>query len=212
MPHKRNPQLADDCITISAQIRALAPLALEGMLHDHEVDGAHSAMVDEALARACMLTGDLLTRLHIILDGLRLHEDRLGSNLRLTGGLISSEAVMLALGEAVGRQTAHQIVYELATATRQGVPFGEALAADPRVTSRLSADRIAALLDPRSHVGCSADLSRTAARRAHVLAEGLFALSPQPTPACPPVSNPLRRGAEDVGAAYQIDRQVTPER
>ena len=175
MPHKRNPQLADDCVTISARIRALAPLALEGMLHDHEVDGGHSAMVDEALEHACILTGDLLTRLRTILGGLRLHEDRMGSNLRLTGGLISSEAVMLALGEAVGRQTAHQIVYELAMSAGQDVPFGEALAADPRVTSHLSADRIATLLDPRNHVGCSADLARTAARRAHVLAGRLLA-------------------------------------
>jgi 3-carboxy-cis,cis-muconate cycloisomerase len=52
MPHKRNPQLSDDCITIGAQLRALVPLALEGMLHDHEVDGAHSAMIDDALERA----------------------------------------------------------------------------------------------------------------------------------------------------------------
>lgn len=88
MPHKRNPQLADDCITISAQIRALVPLALEGMLHDHEVDGAHTAMMDDAIERACVLTGDLLTRLHVILDGLELHEQRMRANLDLTGGLI----------------------------------------------------------------------------------------------------------------------------
>ena len=36
MPRKRNPQLSDDCITIGAQLRALVPLALEGMPHDHE--------------------------------------------------------------------------------------------------------------------------------------------------------------------------------
>jgi adenylosuccinate lyase len=63
MPHKRNPQLSDDCITIGARLRALVPLALEGMLHDHEVDGAHSAMMEDALQQACELSGDLLARL-----------------------------------------------------------------------------------------------------------------------------------------------------
>ena len=72
MPHKRNPQLSDDCITIGAQLRALVPLALEGMLHDHEVDGAHSAMLDDALERACVLAGDLLVRLEVIVPGLEV--------------------------------------------------------------------------------------------------------------------------------------------
>jgi adenylosuccinate lyase len=103
MPHKRNPQLADDCVTISAQIRSSVPLALEGMLHDHEVDGAHTAMTDDAVQRVCILTGDLLTRLVRVLSGLELDEARMRANLELTDGLISSERVMLALGATIGR-------------------------------------------------------------------------------------------------------------
>ena len=105
MPHKRNPQLSDDCITIGAQLRALVPLALEGMLHDHENDGAHSAMLDDALQRACALTGDLLVRLEVILSGLVVDPARMRANLDLTGGMISSEAVMLGLGRSIGRKS-----------------------------------------------------------------------------------------------------------
>ena len=114
MPHKRNPQLSDDCITIGAQLRALVPLALEGMLHDHEIDGAHSAMLDDALQRACVLTGDLLVRLEVILSGLVVDPARMRANLDLPGGMISSEAVMLGLGRAIGRQIAHEVVYDAA--------------------------------------------------------------------------------------------------
>src|SRR5580704_14203788 len=98
MPHKRNPQLSDDCITIGAQLRALVPLALEGMLHDHEVDGAHSAMLDDALERTCVLAGDLLVRLEVIVSGLEVDPARMRANLSLSGGMISSEAVMLGPG------------------------------------------------------------------------------------------------------------------
>ena len=103
MPHKRNPQLSDDCITIGAQLRALVPLALEGVLHDHEVDGAHSAMLDDALERACVLAGDLLVRLEVIVSGLEVDPARMRANLTLSDGMISSEAVMLELGQAIGQ-------------------------------------------------------------------------------------------------------------
>src|SRR5579859_2866013 len=100
MPHKRNPQLSDDCITIGAQLRTLVPLALEGMQHDHEVDGGHAAMLDDALERSCVLTGDLLARLEIIVSGLHVDPARMRANLALSGGATGSEEVMLELGRS----------------------------------------------------------------------------------------------------------------
>ncbi len=166
MPQKRNPQLSMDVVTISAQIRACVPLALEGMLHSHEVDGAHTAMTDDAVRRACVLTADMLARLHLVLGGLDLHADRMLANLSLTGGLINSEAVMLGLGRALGRQRAHAIVHEAAEVARMsGVPFSDVLAGDPRIREHLTEAQISVLLDPTTHVGCASDLARAAANR-----------------------------------------------
>jgi 3-carboxy-cis,cis-muconate cycloisomerase len=163
MPHKRNPQLSDDCITIGAQLRALVPLALESMQHDHEVDGAHSAMLDDALERACVLTGDLLVRLEVILSGLEVDPARMRANLALSGGMINSEEVMLQLGRAIGRQAAHEVVYD--AARTGGRTFADALKSDPRVTAHLDAAAIDRLLDPARHTGLSARISRAAAER-----------------------------------------------
>jgi 3-carboxy-cis,cis-muconate cycloisomerase len=176
MPHKRNPQLSDDCITIGAQLRAVVPLALEGMLHDHENDGAHSAMLDDAVQRACELTGDLLVRLEVIVSGLEVDPDRMRANLDLTGGLISSEAIMLELGRAIGRPRAHEVVYDAARAP--GTTFAEALTSDPRVTAHLDAATMDSLLDPARHTGWSADLARAAARRARATAASITGESP----------------------------------
>jgi Adenylosuccinate lyase len=52
MPQKRNPKLCREIISISAQTRALVPLALEAMSHAHEVDGARTNMMDEALEQS----------------------------------------------------------------------------------------------------------------------------------------------------------------
>lgn len=164
MPHKRNPQLCQDMIAIGAEIRALVPLALESMIQDHEVDGASTDMLSSALSRACVLTGDLLERGHLVLAGLELHPGRMRDNLDLTQGLIMSESVMLALGAAIGRQEAHDVVYEATHGNERD--FADALAADPRIAAHLDAEEIHALLDPATHIGLSAQLARQAARTA----------------------------------------------
>jgi len=173
MPHKRNPQLADDCLALSAEIRALVPLALEGMLRDHEVDGAHSDMTDTAVHRACLATGALLIRLVTITSDLSLHPDRMRANLELTGGLLASERVMLTLGHDVGRQRAHELVHEAAIATSTTTTFLDALSADTRITEHLTRDQLADLLRPEQGLGLSNQLAREAARTATDLAHQL---------------------------------------
>ncbi len=78
-----------------------------------------------------------------------------------------AEAVMLQLGAAMGRQHAHDVVYDAAQAAFvEGRSFAALLAADKRVTAHLDADAIAALLDPTAYTGLCADMARTAATRA----------------------------------------------
>jgi len=49
MPRKRNPKKSAAALALSAQMRAFIPLALEAMIHGHEVEGARTAMMDAAL-------------------------------------------------------------------------------------------------------------------------------------------------------------------
>jgi adenylosuccinate lyase len=171
MPHKRNPQLSQDVIAITAQIRALVPAALEVMQQEHEGDGAGTAAMDEVLARGCTLSGDALTRLVVILRGLELDAARMRRNLELTDGLISSEAVMMALADVIGRQRAHDVV---ATAVRiagsGGRSFAAVIAADPRVSAHMDGTAIEELLDPSHHVGRSREIAHEGAGLARTLA------------------------------------------
>ena len=84
--------------------------------------------------------GDALSRLGEVMRGLRLDPARMRRNLDLGGGLIMAEAVMLELGATIGRQHAHDVVYDAAQAAFvEGRPFSAVLAADPRVTKHLDA-------------------------------------------------------------------------
>ncbi len=89
------------------------------------------------------------------------------SNLMLTGGLITSEAVMLALGKTIGRQVAHEVVRDAAQAARfTGRDFADVLAEDPRVHAHLDQAAIVKLVDPHAHTGLSDQIAQESAERA----------------------------------------------
>jgi 3-carboxy-cis,cis-muconate cycloisomerase len=172
MPQKRNPKLCQDIIAAAADVRSMVPLALEAMYTEHEADRTTSLMFDSAEARACIATGELLIRLNDVVRGLRLNPARMRQNLDLGGGLIMAEAVMLDLGLAMGRQHAHDVVYEAAqTAFVEGKSFSNLLAADPQVTSHLDAAKIKTLLDPAAYTGLCSRMAHENAVRARDVAK-----------------------------------------
>jgi len=174
MPQKRNPKLCQDVIAAAADVRAQVPLALEAMTTEHEADRTTTLIMDGAEARACIATGDMLARLGEIMRGLRVDPKRMRDNLDLGGGLIMAEAVMLELGSAIGRQHAHDIVYDAAQAAFvDGRPFSDLLVSDRRLTKHLDRRAIDRLLDPTAYTGLCAGMAREAALRARTAAAGL---------------------------------------
>jgi 3-carboxy-cis,cis-muconate cycloisomerase len=90
----------------------------------------------------------------------------------LTHGLIMSEAVMLELGEAIGRQHAHEIVYAAAQSAAVGdQSFRQALLANAEVKKHIKRIELERLLDPASYVGLSVEISKDAAKRARAIAK-----------------------------------------
>ncbi len=174
MPQKRNPKLCQDIIALAAEVRAQVPVALEAMQTEHEADRTTSVMFDTAEAHACIALGDALSRLGEVMRGLKLDPARMRQNLDLGGGLIMAEAVMLKLGATLGRQHAHDVVYDAAQAAAvENRAFGDVLAADPRVTAHLDAAAIRGLLDPVAYTGLCAEMARAGAARARAAAATL---------------------------------------
>ena len=177
MPQKRNPKLGQDIVAAAAEVRALVPLALEAMQTEHEADRATSLMMSRAITEACSHTGDILVRLPVLIGGMQLFPERMRHNLDLSGGLIMAEAVMLALGKTLGRQRAHDVVYEAAqTAATSGQKFRDLLLEDAAVRERLTPAEIDALLDPASYVGVAPQFARQGSVRARAVAEALRAV------------------------------------
>jgi len=172
MPQKRSAPHVGATIIAAAHARAAVPLALEAMLQSHEVDGTRSVMLDRALEQACIGAVEALEALVGLLRGLEVHPDRMLANFTLSGGMITAEAVMLRLADALGRQEAHHAVHHVVERVRdEGIAFGEALREDPRVTSALTTEQLDDLLDPTRYTGLSEQIARAAAVRARNIAD-----------------------------------------
>jgi 3-carboxy-cis,cis-muconate cycloisomerase len=89
-----------------------------------------------------------------MLEGLIVDPERMRRNLDISRGMISAEAVMMALAPHLGRERAHHLV---AAACNRAIASGrhlrEELRADPEVTRHLPGERLDELLDPRSYTG-----------------------------------------------------------
>jgi len=127
---------------------------LECMVVEHERDGSAWRGEWKALPESCLMAGGLLAMMNAVLSGLTVDAPRMRRNLDLLGGFLLSERVMFALSEKVGKQTAHDLVYEAAMhGIEGGIDFEEALLKNSRVRQALSADAVRSALDPATYVG-----------------------------------------------------------
>jgi 3-carboxy-cis,cis-muconate cycloisomerase len=154
MPHKRNPMLCEAILALARLVMHAAPAAADAMIQEHERDWVGDHIEWAYLPEICIMTDGALKLAARVMDGLLVYPQRMRLNLDQTNGLILSEAVMLALAQKTGRQTAHDIVYECSMrAIEHSLPFRQTLAEHPVVTLHLSGSDIERLLDPLQYTG-----------------------------------------------------------
>jgi len=154
MPHKRNPSSCEAAVAVSRALRYNATYMLECMVIEHERDGSAWRGEWKAIPESCLMAGGLLAMMKYVLSGLSVDVPRMRSNLDLLGGFLLSERVMFALSEKVGKQTAHELVYDASMhGIEHGIRFEQALLRNARVAAALPAEELRRLLDPTTYVG-----------------------------------------------------------
>ena len=157
MPQKRNPIACEFILACAKNVRQQVAVMLDAMVQDHEraTGPWHAEWI--ALPQAFALTGGALHHTRTMLEGLVVDPARMRRNLDMTRGMISAEAVMMALAPHVGREQAHHLVAAACDrAIGSGRHLGEELRADPEVSAHLSGDRLDQLLDPGNYTGLAA--------------------------------------------------------
>jgi adenylosuccinate lyase len=161
MPHKRNPERCEQVVVMSKLAAAQVGIALAGMPGEHERD-SRTLRVEWACVPD--VSHYCLTALSITADvvaGLELHVDRMLRNAEAVTDEIGSEALMLALGERLGKQNSHEIVYDLSQAAyEEGRTLRELLRERKELIVLLGEEAIERTFDPTAYLGSSADLAR----------------------------------------------------
>jgi adenylosuccinate lyase len=161
MPHKINPQLAEQMMSLARKIRYNASFLGEVAMVDHERNLEHFLGEIEKIEESCLTIGQLLTCAQEMAEHMTVDAPRMKKNLGLLKGLMLSESIMIELGKKIGKQNAHEVVYDDATrALRENVDFSKVLADDARVSECLSPADIERFLNPADYVGLAPNMAR----------------------------------------------------
>ncbi len=154
MPQKRNPISSELMLAASKAVRQHAGLMLDAMVQDFERATGPWHAEWMAIPESFVLTAGALHQAKFALAGLVVDETRMDENLNLSRGLIVAEAVMMGLAPQIGRQEAHDVVYDACRlANEKGLTLAEALLADPRVADRIDRATIERLTSPKNYLG-----------------------------------------------------------
>ena len=160
MPHKRNPELCEQVVVLSKLITSNVPLGYEGLICEHERDYRSVRLEWAALTDSSLYTCGLLALMKDILTDMTVHEQRIRSNVLKAAPLISTEALMFFLGEVIGKQNAHTLVYEASMqAVETGKPLLDILMEDSDIAGNFSREEIEQSIAPEKHVGMSRELT-----------------------------------------------------
>lgn len=158
MPHKRNPMLCEAIAALSQIIRGTANTSLFGLVHEHERDMGPWQAEWQYIPEICINTAGCLELTARVLVGLEVRPEAMLRNLRLTDGYLCSEALMIRLGEIIGKQRAHDAVYHAAMAAHdEGIPLVDAVMRSPEISGHLTEAEVKAKLDPTQYLGWAAE-------------------------------------------------------
>ena len=154
MPQKRNPISSCYIHGAISVVRQHAAALMDAMVADHERSTGPWQIEWIVLPEAFCLTAGALRQARTLIEGLEVDPARMRANLELTNGLVASEAVMMGLSPHLGRERAHDLVYDLCReAIAKNRPLVELLAANAEVSRHLDRAALERLCDPSNYLG-----------------------------------------------------------
>ena len=159
MPQKRNPISSELMLAAAKGVRQHAGLMLDAMVQDFERATGPWHAEWMAIPESFVLTAGSLHQARFALGGLIVDEKKMAENLDISRGLIVAEAVMMGLAPDLGRQEAHDVVYDACrVANEKGMTLADALSADPRVSACIDRATIDRLTSPRNYLGLAPEM------------------------------------------------------
>ena len=149
MPHKRNPIVAERITGMARLLRGNAMVAMENVALWHERDISHSSVERIIIPDSTTIMDYMLNKMTSLVENLIVYPEKMRENLDLTGGLIFSQEVLLALvKKGVTREDAYAMVQRNAMqAWELKKDFRILLKADDQIANLLNTEEIDALFN-----------------------------------------------------------------
>jgi 3-carboxy-cis,cis-muconate cycloisomerase len=159
MPQKRNPVSSLYIHSTVALVRQHVAALLEAAVADHERSTGPWEIEWISLPEIFLLSSGALKQTKLLVQGLEVDAERMRANLDMTKGMIVSEAVMMGLGPHLGRQRAHDLVYDICRkVTATGEPLADLLAKDADISKHLTRAEIDKMCDPAGYLGQAGEM------------------------------------------------------
>jgi 3-carboxy-cis,cis-muconate cycloisomerase len=156
MPQKRNPISCGVIIAAARALRQHAGLALDAMLSSFERTASAWHLEWIAVPESFGYAAGALHQSVFLTGGLIVDAGGMQKNLGLTHGLIVAEAVMMGLAPHIGRNEAHDLVYDACrVAIESDRPLYDVLLENREVAGPLGADALRRLTDPANYLGAA---------------------------------------------------------
>lgn len=176
MPQKVNPISSELIIGFAGTAGALTSSLTRIQEAGHERSAGEWQIEWQVIPQLAHLAGSALGEALVIVDGMRVDTERMRANMALDGGLVMAEAQMIQLADHLGREHAHDLLYEASTLARQKrLELAEALtlvAADKGLSDELPSELVRAA----DYLGEAEQIAEDAAaawRRTPGLTQGL---------------------------------------
>lgn len=154
MPQKRNPISSCYIHAAISVVRQHAAAMMDAMVADHERSTGPWEIEWIVLPESFCLMAGALKQSRFVLEGLEVDEARMRGNIDMTQGLVMSEAVMMGLGPYIGREYAHDLVYDICReAVKTGRHLLDLLAEHPEINRHLDRAALARMCDPANYLG-----------------------------------------------------------
>ena len=149
MPHKRNPIVTERITGMARLLRGNAMVAMENIALWHERDISHSSVERIIIPDSTTVMDYMLNKMIFLIENLLVYPKNMRRNLDITGGLIFSQEVLLALvKKGITRENAYAMVQRNAMQVwEKKKDFNSLLKADEEISNILNNNEIDALFD-----------------------------------------------------------------
>ena len=159
MPQKRNPISSVYITAQTAMVKQLVAALLEAQIEDHERATGPWEIEWIALPEIFMLSAGALAQTRFVVEGMQVNEKKMRENLDITNGLIMSEAVMMGLGDKLGRNKAHDLVYDVCReVVKTGRPLIDLLVENEEIAKYATRAELEKMVDPANYLGVAGEM------------------------------------------------------